>query len=476
MHVSNIHILIVDDDKTYALELKNYLKAIGDVDVVHSEKAFRKNFSPYKYDLILLDLRLREGKEGLDLLEYIIEEDPLSVVIIISGYGDIATAVEALEKGAKTFLEKGSVSPSEIRLRAEHALKESAQERRIRQLERTSQIDEFVGDDPKIRQIRTLIAGVAEEGETTVLIRGETGTGKELVARAIHRMGKRSQGPFVATALVERNSETITSELFGHEKGSFTGALTRHYGCFEEAHRGVLFLDEIGDLPKELQAKLLRVIEEKKFRRMGGTQDISVDVQLVAATNQPLEVMKDDGRFREDLYYRLSVFPIHLPPLRERRGDIMLLAEYFLNRLRKEGKATVKGFSDDAASLMIGYRWPGNVRQLQSVVSTASLRCGLENTLKIERKHVEPLLMPHQADYDAAINHNVFQTLAETELGMIERALLQSGGKKTRAWKLLGYKNRFTMLRRVKRILADYPDLAQGFPELRKAYLKKEKT
>lgn len=473
MNVKNTHILIVDDDERYALELKDHLEEIGDVEVVHSEEAFKSVFSPYKYDLIFLDLRLKEGTEGLELLEYIIGEDPLSVVIIVSGYGDIATAVEALDKGAKTFLEKTRVSPLEIRIRAEHALKESAQERRIRQLERTSEIDEFVGDDPKIRQIRTLIGGVAQEGETTVLIRGETGTGKELVARAIHRLGNRNQGPFVTTALVERNAETITSELFGHEKGAFTGALVRHFGCFEEAHKGVLFLDEIGDLPKGLQAKLLRVIEEKKFRRMGGTADISVDVQLVTATNQPLEEMRDDGRFREDLYYRLSVFPIHLPPLRERRNDIMLLAEYFLNSLRKAGKTHIKGFSDDAAGLMIGYRWPGNVRQLQSVVSTASLMCGLEKSTRINGRHIEPLLMPQHTGRGTALEQDVFGSLAETELGMVENALLQSGGKKTQAWKLLGYKNRFAMLRRVKRILADYPDLAERFPELRKGYFEK---
>ncbi len=473
MNVNNIHILIVDDDRGYAAKLKESLLETGEIEVVHTEEEFKAAFAPYKYDLILLDLRLREEKEGLDLLEYIIKEDPLSVVIIISGYGDIATAVEALEKGAKTFLEKTRALPAEIRIRVEHALKESAQERRIRQLERSSEIDEFVGDDQKIQQIRSLITGVADEGETTVLIRGETGTGKELVARAIHRLGSRSQGPFVTTALVERNAETITSELFGHEKGAFTGAVSRHYGCFEEAHKGILFLDEIGDLPKGLQSKLLRVIEEKKFRRMGGTGDIRVDVQLVTATNQPLEEMRDDGRFREDLYYRLSVFPIHLPPLRERQDDIMLLATYFLNRLRKKGKTNIKAFSDDAAGLLTGYRWPGNIRQLQSVISTATLMCGLEKSTRIHRGHVEPLLMPRQTGRETTAEQNVFRALADTELKLAEKALIQSGGKKTQAWKLLGYKNRFAMLRRVKRILSDYPDFAERFPELKKGYFGK---
>ncbi|MCG2831314.1 MAG: sigma-54 dependent transcriptional regulator [Desulfobacteraceae bacterium] len=469
MNVNDAHILIVDDDKKYALELKNSLTEIGEVDVVHSEEEFNTVFAPYKYDLIFLDLRLREAKEGLDLLENIIGEDPLSVVIIISGYGDIATAVEALDKGAKTFLEKSKVSPQEICIRAEHALKESVQERRIRQLERSSEIDEFVGDDTKIQKIKELINGVAQDGETTVLIRGETGTGKELVAKAIHRLGVRSQWPFVTTALVEKNIETIVSELFGHEKGAFTGAVDRHYGCFEEAHKGILFLDEIGDLPVDIQAKLLRVIEEKKIRRMGGNKDINVDVQVVTATNRPLEEMKDDGRFREDLYYRLNVFPIHLPPLRERRKDIPLLAKYFLSHLRKKGKTQIKNFTDNAVELILNYRWPGNVRQLQSVVTSAVLVCGLEGSQKIAKRHIEPLLLPHYALHGSD-SQSVFKTLAETELRMAENALIRSGGKKTEAWKLLKYKNRFSMLRRVKRIMSEHPDLAEQFPELKKSY------
>ena len=469
MDVTNTHILIVDDDKDYALELKKSLVKIGKVDVVHSEEGFKTVFSPYKYDLIFLDLRLREAKEGLDLLEDIIGEDPLSVVIIISGYGDIATAVETLDKGASTFLEKDKVSPQEIRIRAEHALKENLQERRIRQLERSREIDEFVGDDPKIQKIKELINGVAQDGETTILIRGETGTGKELVAKAIHRLGIRSQGPFVTTALVEKNTETITSELFGHEKGAFTGAVARQYGCFEEAHKGILFLDEIGDLPGDIQAKLLRVIEEKKIRRMGGNMDINVDVQIVTATNRPLEEMKDDGRFREDLYYRLNVFPIHLPPLRERRKDISLLAKYFLSHLRKKGKTQIKNFADNAVELMLNYRWPGNVRQLQSVVTSAVLVCGLEGSPKIAKRHIEPLLLPQYTPHGSA-DWNIFKTLAETELRMAENALIKSGGKKGEAWKLLKYKNRFTMLRRVKRIMSEHPDLTEQFPELKKSY------
>ncbi len=461
-------ILIVDDDRQYVEDLQEVLNDLGKVDIAYSEEEFREIFRPYRYDIILLDLRLKEGKEGLDLLQYIIEEDPSSIVIVISGYGDIATAVEALQKGAKTFLEKDKVTPPEIKIRVEHALKESIAERRIRQLEQNQEIDEIIGDDPKIQNIRGLINLVAQDGETTVLIRGETGTGKELVARAIHRVGVRKDGPFVSVALSDMNPETITSELFGHEKGAFTGAQSRHYGFFEQAHRGVLFIDEIGDLPLELQVKLLRVLDQKRFRRMGGKEDITVDVQVVTATNQPLEEMVKDGRFREDLYFRLKVFEIHLPPLRERKGDILLLAKYFLSQLRHKGRTPATDFTDDATALMLSYHWPGNVRELKAVVENVALRCRLEGCKKITSKHLSPhLFIQEQSGTDDA---DIFRNLAEYELKMVEDALIRSGGKKTEAWKLLNYPNRFSMLRRVKRIMNEYPDIADKFSELKKRY------
>jgi DNA-binding NtrC family response regulator len=469
MNVKNTHILIVDDDRDYALDLKEHLSEIGQIDIVHSEGDFRRIFAPYKYDLILLDLRLREGKEGLDLLDYIIEEDPLSVVIVISGYGDIATAVEALQKGGKTFLEKDKVGPEEIRIRVEHALKESIAERRIRQLEASQEKDEIIGDDPKIQKIRDLIRLVAQDGETTVLIRGETGTGKELVARAVHRLGVRKEGPFVSVALTDMNSDTVTSELFGHEKGAFTGAYNRHYGFLEQAHRGVLFMDEIGDLPTDIQIKLLRVLDQKMFRRMGGREDIGVDVQVVTATNRPLEEMVKNGLFREDLYYRLKVFEIHLPPLRERKGDIPTLARYFFHQLRRKGRTRAENIKEDAIELMLSYQWPGNVRELKSVVESVGLRCRLEGDNRISKNHLIPLLMIQDTTYDK-LKSNVFERLAETELRMVEEALIRSGGRKTQAWKLLGYHNRFSMLRRVRRIMSEHPELVERFPELKKSY------
>lgn len=466
-----MNIIIVDDDPEYALALKNSLLELGAVEVVCSEEEFWSAYSPYKYDLILLDLRLKQGKEGLDLLEYIIDEEPLAVVIVISGYGDIATAVEALHKGAKTFLEKDKVTPEEIKVRAEHTLKESEADRRIRQLEASQEIDEIVGDDPKIQKVRDLINLVAQDGETTVLIRGETGTGKELVARAIHRIGIRSEGPFVAVALSD-NPETITTELFGHEKGAFTGAISRHYGYFEQAHKGLLFLDEIGDLPIEIQIRLLRVFDTKIFRRMGGNKDISVNVQVVTATNRSLEEMIEAGKFRKDLYYRLKVFEIHLPPLKERILDAPLLAEYFLNQLGKNGRTPATGFYQEATQLMLDYEWPGNVRELKSAVESAALRCRLEGSKKVKRRHLEPLLLGKESTVISG-DSDINKRLAETELKMVERALIETGGKKTEAWKLLGYQNRFSMLRRVKKILEQYPELAEEYPEVKKGYIVK---
>jgi transcriptional regulator with GAF, ATPase, and Fis domain len=272
--------------------------------------------------------------------------------------------------------------------------------------------------------------------------------------------------------LIDVNPETITSELFGHEKGAFTGAQKRHYGLFEQAHRGVLFIDEVGELPHEIQAKLLRVLDQRSFRRMGGTEDIRVDVQLVTATNRSLEEMVRREQFRQDLYYRLKVFEIYIPPLRERNDDILLLAEYFLHHLRNKGRTTAETFTDDAIHLMQDYHWPGNVRELKSAVESSALRCKLEGGKRITGKHLVPLLFGTNPSPGSSQSlGNVFKKLAETELGLVSEALIQSGGRKTEAWRLLEYPNRFSMLRRIKRLLNEYPELLEKFPEVKKSYL-----
>jgi len=473
MNVNNKHILVVDDNKTYARQLAESLQEFWSVEIAFSEKEFNKKFVPYKFDLIFLDLRLKKGREGIDLLQHIIAEDPSAAVIVISGYGDIAIAVEVLQKGAKTFLEKPKVSFEEIKIRAEHVFKENTAERRIRQLEASLETDEIIGDDSKILKTRELIQLVGEDGQASVLIRGETGTGKELVAKAIHRVGIRKKRPFVSVSLSD-NTSTITSVLFGHEKGAFTDAKSKHYGCFEQAHKGILFLDEIGDLPSDVQTKLLRVIEQKTFRRMGGNVDIHVDFQLISATNRPLEELIDNGKFREDLYYRFKGFGIQLAPLRERGSDIPLLAQYFLHQIYSHGRTPAKKFATNAIQLINDYSWPGNVRELKSVIESASLRCRLEGKEKITLEHIKPLLMEKRLTNQELSSDDVFKVLADTELAMIEKALLQTGSKKTKAWKLLNYPDRYSMLRRVKNILKNpsHLSLFEKYPEVKKAYYK----
>ena len=470
MDVKNAHILVVDDDRDYARSLEAALSKIGKVTLVHSEDEFQKHFRPYRYDLILLDLRLREEMEGLDLLEFIIEEDPAAAVIVISGYGDIATAVEALNKGARNFLDKSKSPLDLIRVTVEHTLRENVADRRIRQLEAVQGTEEIIGDDPKIKEICELIQIVARQGNFSVLIRGETGTGKELVARAIHKAGPRKDGPFVDVSLLEKNSETITSELFGHEKGAYTGAEKRRRGLFEEAHKGILFLDEIGDLPTDIQVKLLRVLDQRKFRRMGGKADIRVDVQVVTATNRPLEEMVKDGGFRSDLYYRLNVFPIHIPPLRERRSDIPLLARYFLHKMREHGEIPTLDLTDNAIQLMLSYQWPGNVRELESAVKNGAAICVFEAGKKINGRHLQKFFLLPDTSF-ADTEADILKRLSEQELQMVDSALIKTGGNKGAAQILLGYQDRFTMLRRVKKICEKYPDLVDNFPAVLKSYL-----
>ncbi|MCK5195511.1 MAG: sigma-54-dependent Fis family transcriptional regulator, partial [Desulfobulbaceae bacterium] len=246
---------------------------------------------------------------------------------------------------------------------------------------RSREIDEFVGDDPKIQKIKELINGVAQDGETTVLIRGETGTGKELVAKAIHRLGIRSRGPFVTTALVEKNTETITSELFGHEKGAFTGAVRTSEGLVKQADGGTLFLDEVGELPMSIQRSFLRVLQERRFRPVGGRREIESDFRLITATHRDLDQAVQYGKFRQDLLFRIRSIVIELPPLRERDKDIKQLAMYFMTKFCDRHEIATKGFSPEFNEALAVYAWPGNVRELDSCLKSILTTAGDAPTL-----------------------------------------------------------------------------------------------
>jgi len=465
----NAHILIIDDDKKFVERVKNALAHLGKITAGYNEGDFYALFRPHVYDLLLIDMRLKEEKEGLELLKYAREEDPAVPVVVITAYASVDTAIEALQTGAKTYIQKEKVLETELVAIVERYIQEKKANERIEFLLKERGKIHIVGEDSKIKAVLKLCRLAAEDGESSVLIRGETGTGKELIARFIHETGKRKEGPFVAVAISSLNKDTITSELFGHEKGAFTGANSRHQGYFEQAHKGVLFLDEIGDLSLDVQKMLLRVLETKTFRRLGGKQDIEVDIQLLTATNAPLEKMVEQGSFRSDLYYRLKVIEIVLPPLRERKNDIMLLAEYFLKDLYKKGRTTAKRFSSDVEQVFLQFHWPGNVRELKNVVERAGLMAKLGMSEIITLAHLPNDLSPKKIRKEV---NNVEKILAETELIHIQDALGKTGWKKTEAWRILGYKNRFILRRRVVKIFNKFPEFAEVYRKLYKAFME----
>jgi two-component system response regulator AtoC len=362
-------ILVVDDDpgvrESFRLILEDHYDVIDVPDGPSALDVVRT--SPV--DLVLLDIRL-PGMDGIEVLERIKAIDDRAEVILVTAVKTVRTAVAAMKLGAFDYLTK-PFEEDELLSLASRALERRTLEREVAllrsELARTHDLDEIVGEHPVMERLHGLIAQVARTS-TTVLITGESGTGKELVARAIHRHGNRRDGPFVAinpAAIVE---SLIESELFGHERGAFTGAHQRKLGKFELAQGGTLFLDEIGTLRADLQAKLLRVLQEREIERVGGTRSIKIDVRVIAATNTNLKDAVSRGTFREDLYYRLNVVPIVVPALRERAQDVPLLAEHFLRRDTRDFNKRIEGLSPEAVAALRAYRWPGNVRELENVI------------------------------------------------------------------------------------------------------------
>ena len=322
--------------------------------------------------VVLSDLRLSEG-DGFGVLRAAKEADPDMPVVVMTAYGSIQDAVAAMKEGALDFLAK-PVDPDHLLLLVERALSQRrlATENILlkEELAQRRGAPQIVGEDPRLKQVLTTLHRAAMS-DATVLIEGESGTGKELFARAVHALSPRADGPFVAINCAAIPETLLETELFGHEKGAFTGASQRKPGKFEVAHRGTLFLDEIGDLPLTLQGKILRALEEKQFERVGGTTLLHVDVRVVAATNRNLRAAVAARQYREDLYFRLSVFPITVPPLRERPGDIPLLARYFVDRFCREMKKKPLALSPSAIDSLVGYGWRGNVRELQNCIERA---------------------------------------------------------------------------------------------------------
>lgn len=360
-------ILIIDDEENIRKSLLGILQDEGyRVLLAADGNAGLSQLREESADLILLDIWM-PGIDGLETLQKIREMNPEQLVIMMSGHGTIETAVKATRLGAYDFIEK-PLSLEKVLLSLQNALRVNNLIEENRSLkEQLGKDSEMIGESPAIRDLKAQIS-IAAPTSGWVLITGENGTGKELVARAIHHLSKRRDKPFVEVNCAAIPEELIESELFGHERGSFTGATAQRRGKFDLAHEGTLFLDEIADMSLKTQAKVLRILQERKFERVGGSRTIDVDVRVIAATNKNLETEISAGRFREDLYYRLNVIPFHVPPLRERSRDIPRLAESFLSLFCQQEGRPLKRFSEAALQSLCAYPWPGNVRELKNIV------------------------------------------------------------------------------------------------------------
>jgi DNA-binding NtrC family response regulator len=373
MNKSEIGILIVDDEFSVRDSLGRWFKEDGfRVGTAENANDALKKLQESSWDIVLVDIKM-PGISGLELQRRIKEIDKNIIVVIITAYASVESAVQALKEGAFDYVTK-PIDPDDLSHLVDNALKQralAAENVLLKtKIDELSPKTEIIGESPQIKKVLELIKTVAQT-DATVMIRGESGTGKELVARAIHNNSSRRYFPLIPVNCGSIPEGLLESELFGHEKGAFTGAQYRRKGKFEMANGGTIFFDEIGNLDMRLQVDLLRVIETKQFMRLGGEQVINVDFRLICATNKNLEKAVEEGSFREDLYYRLNVFSIFLPPLRERRSDIPLLAQHFLQMYSESMSKNIKSISSDALDLLIRYDWPGNVRELQNAVERA---------------------------------------------------------------------------------------------------------
>ena len=438
-------LLIVDDEKPTRDGLARALGGEYDIRLAESGERALQILHAEPVDLVLTDLRM-PGMNGLELLRRILAINPPPAVVLLTAYGNVETAVEAMKLGAYDFFTK----PVHLD-RLEMVLRRALETRQIRnenrrlreQLDVRYGIEQIVGQSAALREVLEVIRLVAPT-QATVLIQGESGTGKEMVAQAIHRLSPRSSGPFVPVHCAALAPTLLESELFGHERGAFTGAVERRIGRFEMADGGTLFLDEVGEIPLPIQVKILRVLEERRFERVGGSQPISVDVRLIAATNRDLRAMVEAGTFREDLYFRLNVVTIHLPPLRDRKEDIPLLAAHFVQELAARHGRPAPPISPEVMDAFLRYSWPGNVRELRNV---------LERMVVLARKSELTVqdLPPELREQTAGAAPTALRagmTMREAEKLLIAETLRSTGGNRARAAQMLGISRR-TLQRKI---------------------------
>ncbi len=412
-------ILVVDDEPAQRQFLRAALRSHEVVAVASGEEA-RQLLAQRSFDLVITDQRM-PGMSGLDLLHWIKDQTPETPVILLTAYGTIDSAVEAVKLGAEDYLIKPVQSPDELRLTVARTLDKktlAVRDRLYRAAEEAEFPPDIVAESSAMRTVLRLADQVAPQ-PTSVLLTGESGTGKEVIARHVHRRSPRAEEAFVAVNCAALAETLLESELFGHEKGAFTGATQAKQGRFELASGGTLFLDEIGEMGFSLQSKLLRALQEQTFERVGGTRTISVDVRVIAATNRDLARALEEKSFREDLYYRLNVFPIHLPPLRDRREDILPLARHFIAKLAPRMGKPVEGLSREAEHCLLTYPWPGNIRELQNAIERAMI---VSSGTRIE---TGDLPIPSEGGSGPAAGRG---TLAELEKAAILEALERNDG------------------------------------------------
>jgi DNA-binding NtrC family response regulator len=447
------NILVVDDSKSVRRGLQGYLTGLGyRVTLAETAEEALEVALATMPDLAIVDLNL-PGRSGLEFVAALQEKGVDATVIILTGHGSIESAVQATRRGAFDYLLK-PVEPEQLKTVLERALERAVLRREVQQLRRemmrSGQLQQIVGRSPVMGGLYALIDRIAPT-TASVLITGESGTGKELVARTLHRLSRRSARAFVAINCAAIPATLLESEIFGHEKGAFTGATTARAGCFEQAHEGTLLLDEIGEMPTDLQSKLLRVLEDRSVRRVGAVREFQVDVRMIAATNADPDGLIRDGILREDLYYRLSVFNLHLPPLRDRVEDIPLLAERFLEEFRGESSRAISGFSESAMELLMTHRWPGNVRELRNAVQQSVILCA--------DGEIQPENLPSRlrsgsvgvrSTEGRSITVPVGVSIAEAEEALIRETLRSYRGEKARTAKTLGIslKTLYTRLHR----------------------------
>jgi DNA-binding NtrC family response regulator len=450
------HLLLVEDEPALREVVAEQLTDRGyAVDQADSGEAALARLADFAYDAIITDLRM-PGISGSQVVDAAIERYPDIVAIVVTGYGTVKDAVEAIKRGASDFVSK----PFQID-ELTHALHSALEQRRLKsenaylraQLDARYRIEGIVGKSPAMKRLFQLLETVAPTN-STILITGETGTGKEVVARAIHHNSPRHAHRFVALNCSAIPETLLEAELFGHVRGAFTGAIGNRQGRLEQAHRGTLFLDEVGTMSTALQMKLLRVLQEREFERIGDSNTIKVDVRVIAATNSDLRRMVAEGQFREDLYYRLNVIPVQLPPLRERKDDVPLLVQHFLEKLKNEGGGTVT-ISQEAMRALMAYSWPGNVRQLENAIERA-VAFGAGRG-QIEVADLPPEIAALRAETmapgvvlpDEGLDLDALITDIEREL--IQRALERTNSNKGQAAKLLNLK-RTTLVEKIKRL------------------------